>query len=224
MSGMDTAKAPLYFSEEAWIDDLKQGNELAWELLMARYAPALRQAIGQMLSKRGMPLDLREDIEGETWITAVRRIESFAYEGEDKLRRWLHKIAFHHVQSFTRLDRHMMPSFEEVQARGVESEFALDFFLFANNLMEVSAEEEVLLMERLEDLDAALQTLNARDREILLAMLMEDVDRETLALRYGLKEDSVSQIIWRAKSCLRARLNVRYNARGGEENERRHYG
>lgn len=220
MSMIETAAAPIYFDEAQWVDNLKQGDEAAWEVLMARCAVGLRQAIIQMLRKRGLPLDLLDDVEGETWRTVVRRIGSFDWQGDDKLKHWLHKIAFHHVQSFQRVDRHYLPSMEDIEARNLENDFALDLFLFANGLIEISAEEEVLLLERLADLDSALQALSGRDREIFLATLFDNVGREDLARRYGLEEDTVSQIVWRAKGKLRGQLKSRHAAQEASQYER----
>ncbi|MDX2141463.1 MAG: sigma-70 family RNA polymerase sigma factor [Chloroflexota bacterium] len=209
MSLMDTAPAPRYFDEQSWVEKLKKGDELAWEILVARHAPDLRRAIQQQLHSNGLPLDLLDDVEGETWRTAIRKMADFTWMGDDKLRNWLSSIAHHHIQTFARVDRKYLPSMEDVEGRNLENEFALDLFLFSNGLVDMSAEDCVLLAERLAELDSALQALSLRDREIFLASLLDNVDRAELAERYEIEEDSVSQILWRCKNRLRGLLKQR---------------
>jgi len=209
MSLMDTAPAPRYFDEQSWVEKLKTGDELAWEILVARHAPDLRRAIQQQLQSNGLPPDLLDDVEGETWRTAIRKIAGFTWMGDDKLRNWLCSIAHHHIQTFARVDRKYLPSMEDVEGRSLENEFALDLFLFSNGLVDMSAEDCVLLTERLAELDSALQALSPRDREIFLASLLDNVDRAELAERYEIEEDSVSQILWRSKNRLRGLLKQR---------------
>ena len=205
---MDTAPATIH-DQEQWVDRLKRGDEIAWELLVARYAGDLRDAIGQMLRKRDLPNELLDDVEQETWRTAVRKMDGFVYQSEDKLGHWLHSIARHHVQTFLRVDRQHVPSMEDIQAKNLENEFTLDMFLYANGLINHSAEDEVLLFEQVSILDDVLCDLKPRDREILLASLLDNTDRSELARRYQLEEDTISMIVWRCKGKLRGMLKAR---------------
>lgn len=210
-SNMQTSPAPRFLSEDTWVERLKQGDEFAWELLVARFAPQLRRTIQMYLHSNRLSLDLLDDVESETWRTVVRRIREFEWMGDEKMQHWLGKIAHHHVQSFGRVDRQYLPSLDDIQGRGLENEFALDLFLYANGLVTRSAEDVTVLRERLSDLDVALQGLSARDREIFLATLLDDADRSELASQYDVEENTISQILWRAKGKLRAQLSARRN-------------
>jgi RNA polymerase sigma-70 factor (ECF subfamily) len=214
---MQTSPAPRFLSEDTWIERLKQGDEFAWELLVARFAPHLRRTIQMYLHSSRLSLDLLDDVESETWRTVVRRIREFEWMGDEKMKHWLGKIAHHHVQSFARADRQYLPSLEDIQGRNLENEFALDLFMYANGLVTSSAEDVSLLRERLTDLDAALQELSARDREIMLATLLDNADRGQLASQYDVEENTISQIVWRAKAKLRAQLNARRNEETNDE-------
>ena len=205
---MDTARAPS-LDDQTWIEQLKRGDELAWEILIARFAHELRDAIGAMLRKRDLGQDLLDDVEQETWRTVVRKIRGFVWQGDEKLRRWLHSIARHHVQTYQRITRQQAPSMDDLQSQTIENDFVLDLFLFANGLVTPSAEDEMLLIEYLGDLDAALLELKPRDREILLATLLDHTDRAHLAQRYQVEEDTISMIVWRCKAKLRGLLKAR---------------
>ncbi len=205
---MDTARAPS-LDDQTWIDRLKEGDELAWEILIARFAHELREAIGVMLRKRDLGSDLLDDVEQETWRTVVRRIRGFVWQGDEKLRRWLHSIARHHVQTYQRITRQQAPSMDDLGSPSLENDFVLDLFLFANGLVTPSAEDELLLVERLGHLDAALRELKPRDREILLATLLDHADRAHLARRHQVEEDTISMIVWRCKAKLRSLLQAR---------------
>ncbi|MCL4247168.1 MAG: sigma-70 family RNA polymerase sigma factor [Anaerolineae bacterium] len=212
---MDTAPA-TFRDQEQWIDRLKRGDEIAWELLIARYAGDLRTAIGQMLRKRDLSIEFQDDIEQETWRTAVHKMGTFVYQSEDKLAHWLHSIARHHVQTYMRTDRQQSPSMEDIQSKNLENEFTLDMFLYANGLISHSAEDEVLLFEQVAILEDVLSDLKLRDREILLASLLDNSDRSELAQRYQLEEDTISMIVWRCKGKLRGMLKARLD-RGGRK-------
>jgi RNA polymerase sigma-70 factor, ECF subfamily len=208
-SNMQTSPAPLFRNQESWVESLKRGEESAWEMLVARFAPHLRQTIRMYLHSSHLPLDLVDDVENETWRTVVRRIREFEWMGDEKMKHWLGKIAHNHVQAFGRMDRQYLTSLDDVQGRGLENEFALDLFSYANGLIASSAEDVSTLRERLADLDAALMELSARDREIFLASLLDNADRGDLAAQYDVEENTISQIIWRAKAKLRAQLKQR---------------
>jgi RNA polymerase sigma factor (sigma-70 family) len=205
---VETAPAPVV-GDAGWIKRLQAGDELAWEIMIARFAPDLRVAIARMLGRRNLPVELSDDIEQETWRTAVRKIRTFDFQGVDRLQHWLQSIARRHVQACQRRQQRRPLTLEDIEAQNLANDFALDLFMFANGLIEPSAEDAVLLIEELAILDEALCGLKPRDRDIFVAALLDHTSRGELAAEHQLEEDSISMILWRAKKRLRDLLRGR---------------
>jgi RNA polymerase sigma factor (sigma-70 family) len=204
---MRTAPGPA--GKEAWVQQLKAGDKDAWDVLVGRFAQELHTAILRMLNKRDLPLALVDEIEQETWRTAVRKFKTFEWQGDDRLRNWLQSIARRHVQTYQRLERQYLPSLEDIEAQNLANDFAVDVFLVANGLIAPSAEDDAMLAEWMDILYGALLALKPRDREIFLATVLDRVHRSELSARYQVEEDTISMILWRSKAKLRSILKDR---------------
>lgn len=89
-----------------WVDRIKRLDEDAWDVMLRNHAGDLRRDIAISLRKRGLSEELVDDIEQETWLTAVRKIAEFVWVDEDKFYRWLRAISLNHIYS-----RHSAPPF-----------------------------------------------------------------------------------------------------------------
>ena len=185
-----------------WVEGVQSLEPAAWEMLLRYYAEDLRHDIIASLRKRGLPEDLADDVEQETWLTAVRKIGGFAWEDEGKFYHWLRVIALNHVRSYQRMaDRHY--SLEDVMTGELDD--GLDRFLAAWGQAEESTEDAVVFREMYAALDTALRSLRPLEQEIFMRWLMGEPPRE-LALGYNLKPRSVSMLLLRTKDKLRANL------------------
>lgn len=191
-----------------WLQLLKSMHEEAWSELVVNYGDDLRSDIGASLRKRGLSLEMVEDVEQETWRIAVQKIHEFEAETVDKLYNWLRVIALNRVRMILRKQKDDEVAFEDIEEREAEGGFSLDHFIYMHELSEDSPEALVLLRERLAALEVALHDLSPRDREILLRRLLGDETPRDLAVVYDLAPRSVSMILLRAKQTLEKRLRT----------------
>lgn len=185
-----------------WLVSLKRLDEAAWDLLMRHYAGELRDGIRQSLARRGLSLSLTDDVEGETWLTAVRKIGEFQTDDVDKLFHWLRAISFKHVLTVQRKQADAVSLDDRADADADES---LERFSALYGLTTISIEEAVARREQLVAVEGALRTLKPQERELMLRWLMGEPPRE-LAAAFGLKARSVSMILLRAKEKIEANL------------------
>jgi RNA polymerase sigma factor (sigma-70 family) len=204
---IDSAEtAPMYLDEVRLVRRLQSQDERAWEDALEHYAPQLLFDIRTSLKKRGLPPELADDIQQETWLTAVQKIGEFVCDGEGRLYHWLRAIAFNHVRNYNRKQRSTF-SFDEMES-DEENTLSLDRFLFTYILVGDSPEDVLLLKEQLSLLDRALQRLKPYEREILLRRLMWGEKPEELTLSYpALKPRSISQLVLRAKKTIQSALD-----------------
>lgn len=194
-------------SDEArLVEQLKQMNADAWNMVVTVYAADLRWDIMNSLKKRNLAASAAEDIEQETWLTAVRRIHEFTLQGPGKLYYWLRVIALNHVRTFSRQgDPIPLDAFEEEH----DDPAALDRFLYAIHSTDDTIEDEIELRQQLSLLDHVLRRLTPRDRELLLRRLLWDETPMQLAREYpSLNARSISQRLLRAKKTIQALLST----------------
>lgn len=203
---------------EALLIALQVGNESAWEHLMWLHAQDLNRHIRQSLNKWNLPPEYVDDIQQETWITAVQKIETFEWQGEDKLYNWLRTIAFQHVRTMHRKLKDRGPSFDAMEAN-VENELALDLFCYANGVYEEGPENELALKDTMKVIDSAMQYLKPLAREILVRRLIWRETPAEMAADYGIPPEKISGILFRAKEALRAQLRAIDLLNGGGNND-----
>lgn len=204
MPGETKTKPIAMYLQAQWPEQIKRLDPEAWDLLLMNHAGDLRQDILISLRKRRLPEELVDDIEQETWITAVRKMAEFVWEDEDKFYRWIHAISLNHILTYKRaLER----SLSMADLRDDELDDDLERFPAVWNAGsgQESVEAEVILREQMSALDKALRTLKPQEREILMRWLMGETPRE-LALAYHMKPRSVSMLLLRAKAKIEANI------------------
>lgn len=208
----------MHLEGEALLIALQAGNEQAWDHVLRLYARELRTHINQSLRKRNIPPEWADDIEQDTWITAVKKIEEFTWQGEDKLYNWLRTIAFQHVRTLHRKLRENGPSFDAMEAN-VENELALDLFCYTNGVFQDGPETGVALRDTLRAVEGALKYLKPQSREILIRRLLWRETPAEMAADYGIPPEKISGILFRAKETLRTQLSAidLLNGRGGNQ-------
>jgi RNA polymerase sigma factor (sigma-70 family) len=196
--------APARTDEVRIVERLKRMDAQTWEAVLQTYALTLHADILTSMRKRGLSLDLADDIQQETWLTAVQKISEFRCEGDGKLYNWLRAISLNHIRNAWRKGRNVI-SFDEVEDS--ESPNSLDHFLRSQGLAVEGVEQQVVIRQQLAELDQFLQTLKPRDRDIVLRRLLYEEKPEELGRRYpGLKNQSISQLVFRARKIMRGRF------------------
>ena len=196
-TGQDTTQ-----SYPQWVEGLKELDSQAWDVLLRYYVDDLRRDIRASLGKRGLPPTLVDDIEQETWLTAVRKMSEFVWEGEDKFYHWLRAIAFNHVRTY---QRHSASNVSVDDYADHDTERDLETFLDRYSLLEEGIEERIIRQEQLLALDRAMRQLKPQEREIVLRWLLGETPLQ-LATVYQLKARSISMRLWRAKEKIEAYL------------------
>lgn len=196
--------APARTDEVRIVERLKRMDAQMWEDVLQTYTLTLHNDILTSMRKRGLSLDLADDIQQETWLTAVQKIGEFQCEGDGKLYNWLRAISLNHIRNQWRKCRQVI-SFDEIEDS--ESPNTLDYFLRSQGLAVEGVEHQVVIRQQLAELDKFLQTLKPRDRDIVLRRLLYEEKPEELARRYPtLKNQSISQLVFRARKIMRGRF------------------
>lgn len=197
-------ECPLHDTvDRGLLAQLQAKDEGAWNDVFEYYTSRLHTDIVASLKKRNLSVEEAEDVQQQTWITAVQRIDSFVWNDGDGFYKWLRVISLKHVFNLNRKQRFDV-SLEEVDARSEETGVTLDAFLIINQLIEDSAEQEAELRDELRRVASVLQTLEPRDREIFCRRFVLQEKPAIIARDYPeLKARSVSQNLARTKQRIR---------------------
>lgn len=203
----DAETASSLSDEARVVEQLQQMDSEAWRKVVTLYAADLRWDITTSLKKRNLSPQAAEDIEQQTWLTAVQKINSFTLQGSGKLYHWLRVIALNHVRTFSKQSETVpIDAFETSEG---DSDAALDRFLYAIRSTDNTIEDEVELRQQLSQLDHVLRHLTPRDRELILRRLVWEETPMQLAQDYpSLTARSISQTLLRAKKVILAFLSA----------------
>jgi RNA polymerase sigma factor (sigma-70 family) len=185
---------------------LQQHDAHSWNVLLQLYASRLRHDILQSLRRRNLPLDMADDIEQETWLTAIRLIENVIWENEERFYHWFRCIATNHIRNLEHQLRKTFVSLQAIDDESDDSGLSLDLFMYVNGLIEDSPENQMALEETLNVLDSALNKLKPREREILLRRIVNRETPQQMAPYYGVKPETISVILVRAKNAVLAHI------------------
>ena len=178
---------------------LQSMDEEAWEDLLEIFSARLERDIVASLRKRNLPLHEAEDIQQQTWVTAIQKIDSFTWNDGYSLYKWLRVISLKHVHNLTRKRRPDI-SFDEVDEKSEETGITLDAFLILNRLIEESTEEKAEVREQLRLIANVIETLEPCEREIFCRRFVYEEKPAHISRDYPtLKSRSVSQKLTRMK-------------------------
>ncbi|MBZ0276899.1 MAG: sigma-70 family RNA polymerase sigma factor [Anaerolineae bacterium] len=199
----DGVQPPAVVGDRRWFELLKKLDDDAWDSLIGKFALRLYEDIqASLLARSSFYHDLDaicKDVAQKTWLTAMKRIGVLEWQGEEHLYHWLRVIAYFHVRNYVR--RHKPETYlDELDDQ------ELDHFIHDHRLYGDNPESEALRQERMLVFNQALRELDARDREIFMRRVVLGEKPRELALRYGLKPETVSQILFRAKQKLQNSL------------------
>lgn len=217
--GIDDTGGDDRISGPVWIFLLKQFEQRAWDKLMRFYAADLRQDIARSLRKRGLDDTYLEDIEQETWLTAVEKIKKFEYQDEDKLYNWLRTISVNHIRTLLH-KRKNNTSLDQFDERDDGGDLPMDMFLFTHGHYAESPEITVLLNDMLSAIQEAFVHLRPIEREVLLRRIVGGEAPRDLAPEYGMQPNSISVMLVRSIKAVRVQLrNMGYKLEDDKDDE-----
>jgi RNA polymerase sigma factor (sigma-70 family) len=166
-------------SDQQLVDQVQAGNDLAFEVIVDRYRPALLRYCRRLLSA-----SRAEDAVQQTFLNAYESIESDAESR--RLRPWLYRIAHNVAVDVLRKDGRIHERLGQDDGRSEPSDQV--------------AERQ----EELRGVIAALQALPSRQRHAILLRELEGRSYNEIATALGVTEGAVRQLLNRARNALRA--------------------
>jgi RNA polymerase sigma-70 factor (ECF subfamily) len=185
-----------------------EGDAAARDRLLARHRARLRAAVAVRLDRRLLPRVDPSDVVQETLAEAARRLPDYLCDRPLPFYPWLRQLALerlidlhrHHVRagkrSVQREERALPPLPDESAA-------ALLQRLFGRGS---SPSARLQRREVTQRVQAALQQLSERDRELLVLRHLEQLPTRDVASVLGLSEGAVKMRLLRALERLRALL------------------
>jgi RNA polymerase sigma-70 factor (ECF subfamily) len=174
-----------------WVDGLRRGNPRAFDLVFAAYRP---RVFGFLLRLSGRP-ELAEDLLQETFL----RLASHAHrlEPDTRLRPWLFTVA-----------RNLFVSYQ--RWAWVDGDRLLELGRRMLGWTPDTPHHTAEASESGRRMEAALQTIPAASREVLLLVVLEGMEPSEAAEILGIKPEAARQRLARARAILAASL-------GGEQ-------
>jgi len=193
------AGAPFADSDAALVAQVREGSERAFVELVARHHGAMRR-----IARSYVPSDaVAEEVVQETWIAVLRGLKDF--RGEAAFKTWLFSILVNRARSIGTRERRSSPH---------EDPHAVDPGRFGADGMWSRPPErwEDAVDERLDaaalgsTLDAALEKLPPRQREVLVLRDVEDLTSAEVSEVLGISEGNQRVLLHRGRSRLRNEL------------------
>ncbi|MFO0872080.1 MAG: sigma-70 family RNA polymerase sigma factor [Pirellulales bacterium] len=166
-----------------------QGDTGSFGVLVRKYQDRVFNAIFHVVGNRHEAEDLAQD----TFVQAFLKLESF--RGGSAFYTWVYRIAFNLTASRQRRKRPLLSVEDQREQTGADPADRGEL-----------PEEQLLRDERVEQVRAALQSLNDEFRTILVLREIEGCDYESIAEILNLAPGTVRSRLHRARAELRERL------------------
>lgn len=187
------------FGETQFIERLKQGEEAAFEVLIAERSGEVYGLLYRLTENREEARDLTQ----ETFLRAFQSIAHF--RGDSDLRTWIYRIAINQARNrwrwWRRRRRDSTVSLDSADSRRNQP---LVETLRAER--DLSPEQETLAHERERALRTALQSLSLSYRETVILRDIEGFTYEEIAETLGINVGTVKSRLARGRQELRRRL------------------
>lgn len=185
-------------------DHAAAGDPQALDQLFARCAPRLRRLI---TLKAGTALrhgDV-DDLVQEAYLEATRLFADYTYQGPDSFFRWLATVALHRLANLQRM------AGAHKRDRRLERPLQGDGSTLVPGGVRPAAPQPgprtmTLGAEAQQRLDAALETLSADDREVILLARMQGLPLQEIGDRLGRTRNAVALLLSRALRKLKAAM------------------
>lgn len=180
----------IYTSESALLEGLRRQERDACTCLLKRFEASLHRLAARLVRDP----DEVEDVLQESFIRACQHIPSF--EGRSGLGTWLHQIVVTTALMWHRRKRNTLLSLER------EQESIADVL----PSQEMEPDEHVLMVERHETIEEALQSLPQTLRVAFVLREVDGLSTTEAATTLGLSESALKVRLHRARLALRRAL------------------
>jgi RNA polymerase sigma factor (sigma-70 family) len=188
-----TTQMPSGDDYNQWVQAIMNRSKEAWDDLIAAFGIRLKRDIRISAKKQGLSAEWAEDVEQEAWLRALRGITNFNWENEEKFYHWLRIISLMVIYEFNRSNKHT-PPLENTTEEDADAELDRLYAKYGINLS--SIEDQVILSERMANIEHALNTLKDENREIFLRWALGEKPR-MLAVIYNKQPNTISQLVQR---------------------------
>jgi RNA polymerase sigma-70 factor (ECF subfamily) len=166
------------------------GEATAFDELIARWHPAVWRYTRQMAGAD----DVADDLAQETWLRVVRGLPRL--EDPARIRQWIFGIARRVLMDRLRA-QYAAPAVADVELDRLET-----------------APPDDDLRERLDELEAALATLPAVERDVLALFYLDELSLADIASIAAVPVGTVKSRLFRARQLLRAAMNRHPQTKG----------
>jgi len=176
------------------IEEVKQGKEYAFKVLMERYQPGIYKMIYQIIKNR----EETEDIVQETFIKAFNSINS--YNNKYAFSTWLYKIAYNH--SIDTIRKRKLKTFSidkpiKFQKGEIKQEIRDESFI---------PDKEIMNRESINNILKQIESLPEKYRKALVLRHQEDYSYEEISKMLSIPIGTVKARIFRAREILKKKL------------------
>jgi RNA polymerase sigma-70 factor (ECF subfamily) len=195
---------PSDAADQALVRAIQSGDPRAWSRLIALYQDRLFAVCLRMVNDRDAAADLTQD----TFVKVIQGLGS--YDGRSKLSTWLIRIAMNTCLSWKRsqkLRRHISldgPPSHRGHADGLGTQGRS-----GRSSWELRPDQGVELHEQHDRVAAALASLNAEQKAILVLRDVQGLDYDQIAQVLDIAVGTVKSRLFRARLALRETLEGR---------------
>ncbi len=201
--------------EDALLDGLRRGDEIAFESLIDRHTPAmLRLALFYVPN-----LAIAEEVVQETWLGVVRGLGSF--EGRSSLRTWIFRILINKAKASGVAERRTLPLAAEgdgdAEAPSVDpSRFRgppRGYWSSPPNYWDELPEDRLLAGETLAVIQRAMESLPAGQQAVFELRDLQQWTSAEVCKALGLSEGNQRVLLHRARTRVRSAIEEYFDAR-----------
>lgn len=190
------------------VNALKAGDENAFAALVQRYHGSLiRLAMGYVQDHA-----IAEDVVQETWLTCIKSLDRF--EGRSTLKTWIFGIALNIARSRGRKERRVLPFASLFRRDAASSGPTVDPERFGGDGMWKTLptswanvlEERVLGQETMSRVRDAIDTLTAKQREVIVLRDVAGLDASEVCGLLSISPENQRVRLHRARAAVRKML------------------
>jgi RNA polymerase sigma-70 factor (ECF subfamily) len=187
------------------LDQLRAGDEAAYEKLVTVFSPWMRRVARKHVHNAG----LAEDIVQETWLAVLRELDTF--QGRSSLKTWIFQILVNQAKSAGRRERRVI---------AVDPLDRCDDWPSSGWAASVARPEDLVIAdEAARTILAAVATLPPRDAQIIALRDIQGLSAPEAAEYLGISNGNQRVLLHRARVRLRALLRPSSEDNGRETSE-----
>ena len=181
------------------LDQLRAGDEAAYEQLVTDFSPWMRRVARKHVHSDG----LAEDIVQETWLAVLRELDTF--QGRSSLKTWIFQILVNQAKSAGRRERRVITM--DPLDHGIDPPGASASWPSAGMAASAARPEDLVIAdEAARTILAAVAALPPRDAQIIALRDIQGLSAPEAAEQLGISSGNQRVLLHRARARLRALL------------------